>query len=192
MEPTTPLTKILAGGIAGISETLITASIYAGVQALALSNALKAGIRFLAFETARDRLTPAVVSASQATSSSSSKPRPAWVNVVAGLFAGAVEGVLVVTPGEAVKTKMIHGAAAAPGQPRRGFGGAVAEVVRRDGVRGLWAGCLPVLCKQATNSAVRFTTFAMLQERVAGWWPGMEGSVAGTLVMGGISGVFTV
>ncbi|KAK1673221.1 mitochondrial carrier protein [Colletotrichum godetiae] len=65
-------------------------------------------------------------------------------------------------------------------------------VAGEEGIRGLWSGLTPVLCKQGTNSAVRFTTFAMLQERVAARWPQLEGGVGSTLVLGGISGVFTV
>jgi solute carrier family 25 citrate transporter 1 len=161
--------------------------VYAGCTALATSNAAKSGIRFLAFETTRTRLD-------EVAGTALGKPRAAWVNVVSGLSAGVAESILVVTPGEAVKTKMIHAASKADGGPyaNRGPIGAAGVLLRREGVRGLWSGLLPVLCKQGTNSAVRFTTFAMLKERVAGWWPQLDGGIGTTLVLGGISGVFTV
>lgn len=161
--------------------------IYAGCGALATSNAAKSGIRFLAFETTRAKLD-------ETAGSKPGQPRAAWINVVSGLSAGAAESILVVTPGEAVKTKMIHSASnpGASNFANQGVVGATSMLVRQEGLKGLWSGLTPVLCKQATNSAVRFTTFAMLQERVTSWWPGLDGGIGTTLVLGGISGVFTV
>ncbi|GJC87481.1 tricarboxylate transport protein [Colletotrichum liriopes] len=236
MEQSGVLTKILAGGVAGVSETLVTypaefvktrrqlhfkpsdgaatpsrppgslsilrdtvsrsgvRGIYSGVQALATSNAAKSGIRFLAFETTRARLDALAGTEPDPNAGHGQRqPRAAWINVVSGLSAGVAESIAVVTPGEAIKTKMIHDASSTGGRfANRGLLGAVGVLVREDGVRGLWSGLTPVLCKQGTNSAVRFTTFAMLQERVAMWWPALDGSVGSTLVLGGISGVFTV
>ncbi|KAK6213169.1 mitochondrial tricarboxylate transporter [Colletotrichum tabaci] len=247
MEQSGVLTKIVAGGVAGVSETLVTypaefvktrrqlhftsssssssngtaaatgttpnppgslsilrdtlarsgvRGVYSGVQALAASNAAKSGIRFLAFETTRSRLDALAGRAPVPGNGHQRQPRAAWINVVSGLAAGVAESIAVVTPGEAIKTKMIHDASSdGVGGGRfagRGLLGAVGVLVREEGPRGLWRGLTPVLCKQGTNSAVRFTTFAMLQERVAVWWPALDGSVGSTLVLGGISGVFTV
>ncbi|KAK1522918.1 mitochondrial carrier protein [Colletotrichum paranaense] len=244
MEQSGVLTKIVAGGVAGVSETLVTypaeyvktrrqlhfksttnattsrpnpppsslsiirdtirtsgvRGIYSGVQALAASNAAKSGIRFLAFETTRSKLDALSGSEPQA-SGPGRKPRAAWINVVSGLSAGVAESVAVVTPGEAIKTKMIHAAATSSSSSsssaknrfaNRGLISAVRILLCEEGIRGLWSGLTPVLCKQGTNSAVRFTTFAMLQERVAARWPQLEGGVGSTLVLGGVSGVFTV
>ncbi|KXH62687.1 mitochondrial carrier protein [Colletotrichum salicis] len=246
MDQSGVLTKIVAGGVAGVSETLVTypaeyvktrrqlhfkatasnaasvtattnpppsslaiirdtvrtsgvKGIYSGVQALAASNAAKSGIRFLAFETTRSKLDALAGASTATTPGSSRKPRAAWINIVSGLSAGVAESIAVVTPGEAIKTKMIHVAATSSSTKaagsrlaNRGLIGAVWVIVREEGIRGLWSGLTPVLCKQGTNSAVRFTTFAMLQERVAARWPQLEGGVGSTLVLGGISGVFTV
>jgi len=66
-------------------------------------------------------------------------------------------------------------------------------VVREEGVRALWRGAVPVVSRQATNSMVRFTTFAMMQERVEGrWGREVSGNVGVTLGMGAVSGVVTV
>ncbi|GKT50589.1 tricarboxylate transport protein [Colletotrichum spaethianum] len=167
--------------------------IYSGVQALATSNAAKSGIRFLAFETTRAKLDALASTESDPDAGHGKRqPRAAWINVVSGLSAGVAESIAVVTPGEAIKTKMIHDASSSTGGrfANRGLLGAVGVLVREEGVRGLWSGLTPVLCKQGTNSAVRFTTFAMLQERVAMWRPMLDGSIGSTLVLGGISGVF--
>jgi solute carrier family 25 citrate transporter 1 len=162
--------------------------VYSGCQALAASNAAKAGIRFLTFETVRDHLDQ--LSRAQKDPHIGRKP---WINVVSGLSAGVAESILVVTPGESLKTKMIHDAS--HGGHRfvgRSLVGTAGIVIREEGIRGLWSGCLPVLLKQGTNSAVRFTTFAMLQEQVAARWPGAEGGLGSSLLLGAISGVVTV
>lgn len=161
---------------------------YSGCQALAASNAAKAGIRFLTFETTRDtldRLSP--------TPKDPNIGRAPLINILSGLSAGVVESILVVTPGESLKTKMIHDAC--HGGHRfagQGLAGTAGIVMREEGIRGLWSGCLPVLFKQGTNSAVRFTTFAMLQEQVAARWPGSENGLGSSLLLGAISGVVTV
>lgn len=89
------------------------------------------------------------------------------LSVYAGLCAGVAESVLVVTPGEAVKTRVVDAAAASSG----GKGGGrlstaqlVRAMVRQEGVFSFWRGLAPVVCKQGTNSAVRFSTFGALKE----------------------------
>lgn len=103
------------------------------------------------------------------------------------------ESILVVTPGEALKTKIIHDSAAGGRRfGNRGLIGATAVVVREEGVRALWSGLVPMLCKQGTNSAVRFTTFSMMQEKVINRWPRLEGNIGCTWILGALSGVITV
>jgi solute carrier family 25 citrate transporter 1 len=151
-----------------------------------MSNALKSGIRFFSFETSRDYLDKVL-----ATKQGQRSP---WVNVLAGLSAGVVESLLVVAPGEALKTRLIEDAAS-KGRQRfagKGTAAAAAIVVREEGIRVLWRGALPVLSKQATNSAVRFTSFGMMQEYIVKQWPSSAGNVGTTLVIGALSGVVTV
>ncbi|KAH6645085.1 mitochondrial carrier protein [Truncatella angustata] len=88
---------------------------------------------------------------------------------------------------------MIHAASTAKETNQaQSISDAVKSLLRERGIGGLWSGLGPVLCKQATNSAVRFTTFATLQEKVVAHWPKLEGNIGSTLVLGGISGIFTV
>ena len=157
------------------------AGFYSGCGALATSNALKAGIRFVSFEAVRDYLDRIL----------STKPgqRSPWVNVFAGLSAGVTESLLVVTPGEALKTRLVQ--KAATGQAT-GLVKTTAQILRHEGPRSLWRGFGPVLCKQGTNSAVRFSTFAILQEKLYAKYPNSKGSAAGTLALGGLSGIVTV
>lgn len=151
-----------------------------------MSNSFKSGIRFFSFETSRDFLD-GVFSAKQGQ-------RSPWVNVLSGLSAGVAESLLVVTPGEALKTRLVEDAASKGAKQfvGKGLSAVAMQVVQEEGVRALWRGAMPVLSKQATNSAVRFTTFAMMQEQVAKRWPSFLGKVGTTLAMGALSGIVTV
>ena len=111
------------------------------------------------------------------------------MNVCAGLGAGVVESLLVVTPGEVLKTRLVQEAAIGK---VKGLTETAAHILRHEGPTALWRGLGPVLCKQGTNSAVRFSTFAILQDKLYAKYPSAKGGVAGTLALGGLSGVVTV
>ena len=154
--------------------------LYSGCSALVLSNALKGGVRFIAFSQSHAFLL-------QHTAFGSANP--GLSSVLAGLAAGAAESVLVVTPGEALKTRIIHQRAMLGDMQRQGLVRTVGGVVRAEGVRGLWSGLGPVLCKQGTNSAVRFATFGWFQERIRRARPDL--GIGATLCAGAASGVVT-
>jgi solute carrier family 25 citrate transporter 1 len=164
-------------------ETSGPRGLYSGCSALALSNAAKGGIRFISFTQSQAFLRKTQLGASN----------PGMSNALAGLTAGAIESVLVVTPGESLKTKIIHDRSSAGGG-RLGLKNlnlpqAAVRVVKVDGLRALWSGLGPVLCKQGTNSAVRFATFGWVLDRLRQSW-GMDG-VGATLTAGALSGVVT-
>jgi solute carrier family 25 citrate transporter 1 len=141
---------------------------------------LKSGVRFFSFATARTHLQSVGLSG------------PA-LNVAAGLCAGVAESVVVVTPGEALKTRMIQDKIArGRGKDSPGMMAMARSIVQTEGPGALWKGLGPVMGKQATNSAVRFATFEALKEQVAKQWPGQENGVAVALSMGALSGVVTV
>lgn len=129
--------------------------LYSGCAALAVSNMAKSGIRFLGFETARSNLPSLFPSLANSP----------MLSVYAGLCAGIAESVLVVTPGEAVKTRIVDAAA---NSRVKGAGLSTAQLVsgmiRQEGVLSFWRGLAPVVCKQGTNSAVRFSTFGALRD----------------------------
>ncbi|KIV82396.1 hypothetical protein PV11_04513 [Exophiala sideris] len=205
------LVAAIAGGVAGASETIITypaefiktrrqlpthtggrvtswsilrsvlrsqglAGVYSGSPALIASNTAKGGIRFFSFETGK-RILERVLG-----------PNTASVHVLAGLCAGVAESILVVTPAEVIKTQAIHMSIA--GLKRRSTLSIAGQVVRTDGLFGLWRGLGPVLCKQGTNSAVRFASFGMIKERVSKAVPSL-GNTSSTLLAGALSGVVT-
>ncbi|PVH95466.1 mitochondrial carrier [Periconia macrospinosa] len=208
--------SIIAGGLAGASESFVTypaefvktrrqldassscrkssssftiirttlqdsgiRGVYAGCQTLAISNALKSGVRFFSFETAKRNMTPYFSST-------------AWLNLTSGLCAGATESVLVVTPGEALKTRIIHDAASGGHLGRLSVPHLVVHTVRQDRLLSLWRGLTPVLCKQGTNSAVRFTTFGALRDKLRDAWPEKMGGATATMIAGAGSGIVTV
>lgn len=87
------------------------------------------------------------------------------LNVTAGLCAGIAESILVVTPGEAVKTRIVDAAAKTPtSQMRVSTIQIIHDMLQQNGVVAFWRGLGPVLCKQGTNSAVRFSTFGAFKE----------------------------
>ncbi|KAF2727558.1 mitochondrial carrier [Polyplosphaeria fusca] len=171
-----------------IRETGIR-GVYAGCQTLAISNALKSGVRFFSFETAKRKMSPYFSAGSPKTESATPNP---WLNLSAGLCAGAAESVLVVTPGEALKTRVIDDAASRGHLGRLSMSQLVTYTIRRDGILSLWRGLAPVLCKQGTNSAVRFTTFGVIRDKLGDAWPGTMNGTMATMLAGAGSGVVTV
>ncbi|KAL2831459.1 mitochondrial carrier domain-containing protein [Aspergillus cavernicola] len=197
-------TKLLAGGIAGASETMTTypfeflktlrqlpesttsprpssisllrstvrnhgvPGLYAGCTALASSNALKSSIRFFAFSSSKDWLNNLkIVNATLATA-------------LDGITAGIAESVLVVTPAEALKTRMIEAGRVRVNHTEPGMVEIVRQIAREEGISAFWKGTAPVVGKQAVN-------FGVGQR-----WPGLAGRVSTTLAIGALSGVMTV
>lgn len=159
--------------------------LYDGCSALAVSNAAKGGVRFISFSqshaaTSKTRL---------------GKANPGLAAVVSGLFAGVTESLLVVTPGEALKTHMIHSrshaSAVTVGVPQnsRNLVQVLAYILRVGGIRLLWNGLGPVLCKQGTNSAVRFATFESIRQKLSS--SGAATGIGSSLIAEAASGVVT-
>jgi len=150
---------------------------------------MKSGIRFFSFESAKRALTPYF---EPATGHSATTARNPWLNLSAGLCAGAAESLLVVTPGEALKTRVIHDGASGGQLSKLPLARIVGQTVAQDGLFSLWRGLTPVLCKQGTNSAVRFTTFGVLRDKLRDTWPEQMGGTIATMIAGAGSGVVTV
>lgn len=92
---------IYSGPLDCVKKTIKTkgvSGLYKGMSALVTGTAAKAGIRFLSFEKFKNML-------SDADGKLSSGKR-----MIAGLGAGLTEGLLIVTPTETIKTKLIHDA----------------------------------------------------------------------------------
>ncbi|KAJ3034212.1 hypothetical protein HDV00_005259 [Rhizophlyctis rosea] len=132
--------------------------LYRGMSALVLGTSTKAGIRFLSFEHFKKSL------ADEEGKLSSQRM------MLAGLGAGVTEAVLVVTPTETIKTKLIHD----QNQPNPKYCGLIhgtREIVKAEGVSGIYRGMTAVVARQGANSAVRLTIYGLLKEKVQQYFP---------------------
>ena len=127
--------------------------LYRGLSALITGTAAKAAIRFFAFEEFKKRLTD-----DQGSLSSSRR-------MLAGLGAGVTEGLLVVTPTETIKTKLIHDQNQA--SPRyRGLVHGTRMIIKEEGFGGIYRGVSAVILRQGANSAIRLTSYDLLKEHI--------------------------
>lgn len=108
-------------------------------------------------------------------------------NMAAGLLAGMAEAVVVVTPGETIKTKMIDDRAG-PKLYRSTTHGIV-TIVGKEGLPGLYRGVVPVTLKQSANAMVRFTSYNILLGQMQALE--LPKSVC-TVAAGAMAGVVTV
>ena len=72
-------------------------------------------------------------------------------SLFAGIGAGFSEAVLVVTPQETIKTKLI--------ESNYGFYNGVKSIINESGYKGLYKGLLPTIIKQSSNQGIRFMTY---------------------------------
>jgi solute carrier family 25 citrate transporter 1 len=125
--------------------------LYKGVQPLVIGNASKAGVRFLCFDQLRELF---------GTSKTAS--------VFAGLGAGMMEAVMVVTPSETIKTKLIHDQNSKNPQ-FKSFTHGVRSIIAKEGLRGTYKGVTAVVARQGANSAVRMSSYGIIREQVNEW-----------------------
>ncbi|KAJ6028863.1 hypothetical protein N7540_004439 [Penicillium herquei] len=151
-------------------------ALYTGAGAFCISSASKSAIRFFTFDMARQMMP----------TDKSGKATPIG-NMCAGLMAGVAEAVIVVTPGETVKTKMIDDRAVSKQYKSTGHG--IVSIFRKEGLAGLYRGVIPVTLKQSANALVRFTTYNIFLGRMEAM--SLPKSVS-TVVSGAMAGVVTV
>ncbi|KAF9371230.1 hypothetical protein CPB97_002152, partial [Podila verticillata] len=155
-------------------------AIYRGLSALIIGTAAKAGVRFFAFDQFKDMLKDKDGKTTSAR------------NVLAGLGAGMTEAVLVVTPTETIKTKLIHdGNSTSP--KYRGLVHGVRTIIQAEGFGGVYRGVIPVMARQGANSAVRFGVYSSLSDFAKTRLnPGQQVPAVYTFGIGAIAGVITV
>ncbi|KAH6869177.1 mitochondrial carrier domain-containing protein [Thelonectria olida] len=129
-------------------------AIYTGCSTLILGTACKAGVRFLSFDAIKNQLAD-----------SNGKLSPGR-GILAGMMAGAIESVAVVTPTERIKTALIDDARSST---RRYNGGihALRTILAESGFRGIYRGLLSTTLKQSATSAVRMGSFNILKETIS-------------------------
>ncbi|KAF9962104.1 hypothetical protein BGZ65_009756 [Modicella reniformis] len=159
-------------------------AIYRGLSALIIGTAAKAGIRFFAFDQFKELLKD---SEGKITGGRS---------VLAGLGAGMTEAILVVTPTETIKTKLIHDSNLA--NPKyRGLIHGVRSIIQAEGFGGVYRGVVPVMARQGANSAVRFGVYSTLSDHLKarmspGVPTGKQLPAVYTFGIGAVAGIVTV
>ena len=159
------INNLLAGGIAGVCEISITypldytktqfqlsnkrsqdffpffkhiyktngiSGFYRGYVPVIIGQFPKTSVRFYSYQYFKDHNTFG----------------NAFVN---GFMTGVTEALLVVTPFETIKTKLIH--------KNADFYTGTKNIIRENGLRGIYQGALPTVLRTATNQASRFGIF---------------------------------
>ncbi|EGG05482.1 uncharacterized protein MELLADRAFT_36865 [Melampsora larici-populina 98AG31] len=154
--------------------------LYSGCSALVIGNGLKAGVRFLSYDKFKSMLAD--------DQGRLTGPR----SLLAGLGAGMLEAIIAVTPSETIKTKLVNESM----QPKPRFSGLVQgtrEIIRMEGLAGIYRGLFPVMMRQGANSAVRFSTYSSLKSLFQGnVRSGQQLPTLITFGIGGVAGVVTV
>ena len=147
--------------------------LYRGLSVLVYGSIPKSAVRFGSFEKFK-------------TIMMDEKGNLSPVNrLVCGLGAGVSEAIFAVTPMETIKVKFINDQRSA--NPKfRGFFHGVREIVREQGVRGLYQGLTPTIMKQGSNQAIRF----YIMETSKDWYRGGDPSKPVPKLLVGTFGAF--
>ncbi|KAL2202215.1 mitochondrial carrier [Sarocladium strictum] len=148
--------------------------LYTGGAAFCISNASKSGIRFLTFDAARQAMPKDVNGKTTILG-----------NILAGLSAGVAESIIVLTPGENVKTRLIDDAAGA--RQFKSSTSAFRHMLQTEGPKSFFRGVWPVTLKQSSNAMVRFTSYNSLSSALSPYLGASTSIGAGSL-----AGVITV
>lgn len=140
------------GAIAVVRENMAKGGyfrLYKGYSSLLLFSVPKNYVRFGAFSYARAHFFPDTTKKIH--------------TFACGLLAGASEALLVVTPQETLKTKLIHDILSEKPKYRNVFHG-IYTIARTQGFWGVYAGPFATMIKQSTNQGVRFVVFEDAQK----------------------------
>ena len=120
--------------------------LYRGLGPVVTFSIPKAGVRFGCFTWCSEK----------ARSLSPDGKLGAWQTLGSGMCAGAMEASLVVTPIETVKTKLIDG--------NKTFVQGLSQIIKAEGVGGLYKGLAATIGKQASNQGIRFMIMGQYRE----------------------------
>lgn len=131
------------GMISGLSYTIRTTgffSLYRGLAPTLIGSVPKAGIRFGLNAWCKEQLRHPVTGT-----------LTPWQNFLAGLAAGVGEALVIVAPVETVKTKCIEW--------NQSFPATFAQILKTQGIRGIYLGATATALKQGSNQGLRFMWF---------------------------------
>ncbi|KAK5058694.1 hypothetical protein LTR84_010958 [Exophiala bonariae] len=211
--------SVLAGGVAGGAESLITYPtefVKTKQQLAAKQGAHISPSRLLIDVVRREGFRPLYTGAGAFCLSNTSKSAVRFAsfnfvrkhlpkdfstgkisalgNMFAGLCAGIAESVTVLTPGENLKTKMIDNQAAGAASSYNSSWKTFRRIVDTEGVFALYRGVVPVSLKQSANAVVRFTTYQFLLEHIMDYSERQKTTLPllAPAIAGGFAGIITV
>ncbi|KLU81162.1 tricarboxylate transporter [Magnaporthiopsis poae ATCC 64411] len=153
-------------------------AIYTGCSTLAAGCTLKAGVRFMSYDTIKNILVD------------DNGKLTTGRGILAGMFAGAVESVVAVTPTERIKTALIDDARSAAPRFRSGAH-ALRMILAERGIAGLYSGLASSTLKQSTTSAARMGSYNALRELSKSYGLPND-NTAVTFATGATAGLITV
>jgi len=111
--------------------------------------------------------------------------------LLAGLGAGVSEAIVIVCPMETIKVKFIHDQTQ-PNPQFRGFFHGVRTIVRQQGLKGTYQGLPATIVKQGSNQAIRFFVYTNLKSWIQGGDPSKDIGSVKTFLIGGVAGAASV
>ena len=192
---------LVAGGVAGVTESLVTMPFEVTKNRLQLGHGPKGIAQNMADTYARQGaaglyygLQAQLVQVSGkaavrfAAFENIKRVLPAGYSFTAGTLAGLTEALILVAPTERLKvlrTAELSGAAGAGGSAS--VWRAATIVVKQQGISGLWFGSGPTAARQAIANGARFGVYEHFKA-----WLSAIGAPAPAVLAGGMSGVFSV
>ena len=79
-------------------------------------------------------------------------------SLFAGMLSGCTEAILIVTPAETIKTKLIEN--------NYSFKEGIPKIIKKNGFVGLYNGLIPTIIKQSTNQGIRFMSYNIYKNNI--------------------------
>jgi solute carrier family 25 citrate transporter 1 len=158
-------------------------ALYKGLTAVYTGIIPKMAIRFVAFEQYREWLT--ALNSGQLTTT---------ITFTAGLASGLTEAVLVVTPSEVCKVRMMgqyHSLQDPVQKQHRKYTNVVQTgytIIKEEGIGALYKGVVPTMLRQGCNQAVNFTAYNWIKTKIMDWQQTDQLQHWQSLTIGGLSG----
>ncbi|CEP00611.1 Mitochondrial carrier protein [Plasmodiophora brassicae] len=153
--------------------------LYRGMGSLLYGSVPKSAVRFGTYDLLRNTLMDSKGELSRTNT------------LLAGLGAGVAEAILIVTPMETIKVKLVHDLSRDVPKYKPGLGGII-QVMQQEGIQGCYKGLGPTVLKQGSNQMIRFFVFGELKGLLQGGDPKKDiGSVA-TALCGAAAGAASV
>eukprot|EP00474_Spongospora_subterranea_P009122 CRZ09580.1 hypothetical protein [Spongospora subterranea] len=124
--------------------------VYRGMSSLLYGSVPKSAVRFGVFDVVRNNLMDSKGELSRTNT------------LLAGMAAGVAEAIVIVTPMETIKVKLVHDLARDVPKYKPGIAGIV-QIMQQEGVAGCYKGLLPTVLKQGSNQMIRFFVFGELK-----------------------------